>query len=59
MIAQANRYLRGLIVIFFIADDLFLNPRLNENNYIDELGIKKGDSLLRRIIFAIGRSLDG
>lgn len=34
----------------FIGDDQILNPKLDENNIINELGIKKGQSYIKEII---------
>jgi hypothetical protein len=34
---------------FFISDDLILNPVLNKNNYLKELNLQNGDSLMTEI----------
>jgi hypothetical protein len=47
-IAQAYTHLvgKGFTHFFVIADDLILNPKVNEENLWDELGIAKDDNLL-------------
>ena len=50
-VAQARERLmnEGFEYYFFIADDLILNPAINENNFLTELSMKKGDSMHRGV----------
>ena len=34
---------------FFIADDLLLNPEINQENYFDKLGLQEGESMLANV----------
>lgn len=51
MVAQAKERLQamGCDNYFFISDDLLLNPVINENNYMGELGLKNGEALCRGV----------
>lgn len=51
MVAQAKEKLLALNCdnYFFISDDLIINPIINENNYMEELGLQSGEALHRGV----------
>lgn len=51
-LAQARQELLDLNCTYYyvISDDLILNPAITENNFMDELGMQDGDSLITQAV---------